>query len=241
MKNTATLTLIACRWHNWKDILLPEGGKYFLWLAAGCWTMVLPININVIPENEPIIAHFALYGLSKITWWTESGTRTSFSQEGRWRATCRPHPLRCRLWAPTTERQAAPSPQRQPPPSCPDQVSWKPQIVLRKSLTKNTEILFICNHLFIPLPVGNPRRQDLIGGGVHTSEVIMRKRSENRGYTDEHIRDSIVMGDMSSKFPNLGMFASGVWGLLCRAAFVTMPIYDKSVVQVHESESLNVC
>ncbi|XP_029933411.1 integrin beta-4 isoform X2 [Myripristis murdjan] len=41
------------------------------------------------------------------------------------------------------------------------------------------------------------------GGGVHTKEVIMRKRSENRGYTDENIRDSIVMGDISSNFPDL--------------------------------------
>lgn len=32
----------------------------------------------------------------------------------------------------------------------------------------------------------------------------MRKRSENRGYTDENIRDSIVMGDVPSKFPDLG-------------------------------------
>uniref|UniRef100_A0A4W6FCP7 Integrin beta n=1 Tax=Lates calcarifer TaxID=8187 RepID=A0A4W6FCP7_LATCA len=50
---------------------------------------------------------------------------------------------------------------------------------------------------------GGARRLDMIGGGVHTSEVIMRKRSENRGYTDENIRDSIVMGDVSSKFPDL--------------------------------------
>ncbi|XP_023129154.2 integrin beta-4 isoform X4 [Amphiprion ocellaris] len=50
---------------------------------------------------------------------------------------------------------------------------------------------------------GGSRRQDIIGGGVHTSEVIMRERSENRGYTDENIRDSIVMGDMPSKFPDL--------------------------------------
>lgn len=50
---------------------------------------------------------------------------------------------------------------------------------------------------------GSSRRQDMIGGGVHTSEVIMRKRSE-RGYTDENIRDSIVMGDVSSKFTDLG-------------------------------------
>ncbi|XP_018515703.1 LOW QUALITY PROTEIN: integrin beta-4 [Lates calcarifer] len=53
---------------------------------------------------------------------------------------------------------------------------------------------------------GGARRLDMIGGGVHTSEVIMRKRSENRGYTDENIRDSIVMGDVSSKFPDLGGF-----------------------------------
>uniref|UniRef100_A0AAX7VMB4 Integrin beta n=1 Tax=Astatotilapia calliptera TaxID=8154 RepID=A0AAX7VMB4_ASTCA len=49
---------------------------------------------------------------------------------------------------------------------------------------------------------GGSRRQDLIGG-VHTSDVILRKRSENRGYMEENIRDSIVMGDLSSKFPDL--------------------------------------
>uniref|UniRef100_A0A3P9Q285 Integrin, beta 4 n=1 Tax=Poecilia reticulata TaxID=8081 RepID=A0A3P9Q285_POERE len=48
---------------------------------------------------------------------------------------------------------------------------------------------------------GSPRRQDMIGGGIHTTEVLMRKRSENRGYTDENIRDSIVIGD--NKFPDL--------------------------------------
>ncbi|XP_019119048.2 integrin beta-4 isoform X2 [Larimichthys crocea] len=50
---------------------------------------------------------------------------------------------------------------------------------------------------------GSSRRQEMIGGGLHTTEVIMRKRSENRGYTDENIRDSIVMGDVLSKFPDL--------------------------------------
>lgn len=54
------------------------------------------------------------------------------------------------------------------------------------------------------LLVGSSRRQEMIGGGLHTTEVIMRKRSENRGYTDENIRDSIVMGDVLSKFPDLG-------------------------------------
>ncbi|XP_069012277.1 integrin beta-4 isoform X1 [Embiotoca jacksoni] len=53
---------------------------------------------------------------------------------------------------------------------------------------------------------GGSRRQDMMGGGVHSSEVIMRKRSENRGYADENIRDSIVMGDVSSKFPDLSGF-----------------------------------
>lgn len=65
-----------------------------------------------------------------------------------------------------------------------------------------------------PLPVYSPTggslRQDMMGGTVHTSEVIMRKRSENRAYTDEHIRDSIVMGDMS-KFPALGESALPLW------------------------------
>ncbi|KAM9424577.1 integrin beta-4 isoform 2-T2 [Pholidichthys leucotaenia] len=50
---------------------------------------------------------------------------------------------------------------------------------------------------------GSPRRPDMIGGGVHVSDVIMRKRSENRGYTDENIRDSIVMGDVPSTFSDL--------------------------------------
>ncbi|XP_019939014.2 integrin beta-4 isoform X1 [Paralichthys olivaceus] len=53
---------------------------------------------------------------------------------------------------------------------------------------------------------GGSRRTDMIGGGVHSSEVIMRKRSENRAYTEENIRDSIVMGDLSSKFSELGGF-----------------------------------
>ncbi|XP_054454661.1 integrin beta-4 [Anoplopoma fimbria] len=53
---------------------------------------------------------------------------------------------------------------------------------------------------------GGSRRTDMMVGGVHTSEVIMRKRSESRGYTDEHIRDSIVMGDVSGNFPDLGGF-----------------------------------
>lgn len=53
---------------------------------------------------------------------------------------------------------------------------------------------------------GSSRRLDMTGGGVHTSDVIMRKRSENRGYTDENIRDSIVMGEVSSKFPDMGVF-----------------------------------
>lgn len=49
-------------------------------------------------------------------------------------------------------------------------------------------------------------RQDMIVGGLNKTDVIMRKRSENRYYTDENIRDSIVMGDVSSKFPDLGGF-----------------------------------
>lgn len=44
-----------------------------------------------------------------------------------------------------------------------------------------------------------PRRQDLqMSGGIHTDEVIMRKRSENKTYYDnDGIRDSIVMSDLS--------------------------------------------
>ncbi|CAL8304419.1 unnamed protein product [Lota lota] len=65
---------------------------------------------------------------------------------------------------------------------------------------------------------GNSRRQDMtIGGlgglggtggagGSHTRQVVMRKHSENRGYGDENIRDSIVMGDIGGRFPDLGGF-----------------------------------
>lgn len=55
---------------------------------------------------------------------------------------------------------------------------------------------------------GSSYRQDMVRGGTHTTDVIMRKRSENRGYTDENIRDSIVMGELSSKFPDLGKLLS---------------------------------
>lgn len=57
--------------------------------------------------------------------------------------------------------------------------------------------------MFLSLVVGSSRRLDM-GGGVHTSEVTMRKRSEHKIYTDENIRDSIVMGELSNKFPELG-------------------------------------
>ncbi|XP_015244098.1 PREDICTED: integrin beta-4 isoform X1 [Cyprinodon variegatus] len=53
---------------------------------------------------------------------------------------------------------------------------------------------------------GSPRRHEMIGGGTHTTEVHMRKRSENRGYPEENIRDSIVMGDVTNQFPDLGGF-----------------------------------
>lgn len=53
---------------------------------------------------------------------------------------------------------------------------------------------------------GGSRRVDMMGGGMTSSEVIMRKRLENRPYTDENIRDSIVMGDVTGTFPDLGGF-----------------------------------
>ncbi|XP_029691764.1 integrin beta-4 isoform X3 [Takifugu rubripes] len=53
---------------------------------------------------------------------------------------------------------------------------------------------------------GSSQRTNM-SGGLHTSEVTMRKRSENRVYTDENIRDSIVMGELSSKFPDFGGFS----------------------------------
>ncbi|XP_053706472.1 integrin beta-4 isoform X1 [Synchiropus splendidus] len=57
------------------------------------------------------------------------------------------------------------------------------------------------NTSYISSP-GNPPKPNLLGSGRQTTDVIMRKRSE-RGYTDENIRDSIVMGDDPSKFPDL--------------------------------------
>ncbi|KAK7918950.1 hypothetical protein WMY93_010234 [Mugilogobius chulae] len=54
---------------------------------------------------------------------------------------------------------------------------------------------------------GGTRRTEMIGGGgLTTTEVIRRKRSENKQYTDENIRDSIVMGEVSGDFPDLGGF-----------------------------------
>ncbi|KAM6951482.1 integrin beta-4 [Aplochiton taeniatus] len=48
------------------------------------------------------------------------------------------------------------------------------------------------------------QRQDVISrGGLRTEEVVMRKRSEHKDYYDENVRDSIVMGDMPSGFPDL--------------------------------------
>lgn len=74
------------------------------------------------------------------------------------------------------------------------------------SLEKYLDKVLICLYpLSFSVLVGSSRRQDMIGGSQRT-EVIMRKRSENRGYTDENIRDSIVMGDVMSKFPDLSKF-----------------------------------
>lgn len=62
----------------------------------------------------------------------------------------------------------------------------------------------ICLYLLSFFLLVGITRQDMIVGGLNKTDVIMRKRSENRYYTDENIRDSIVMGDVSSKFPDLG-------------------------------------
>lgn len=48
---------------------------------------------------------------------------------------------------------------------------------------------------------------------MQTTDVIMRKRSE-RGYVDENIRDSIVMGELSSKFPDLGKLQTAAEDLI---------------------------
>ncbi|XP_055006431.1 integrin beta-4 isoform X2 [Boleophthalmus pectinirostris] len=60
------------------------------------------------------------------------------------------------------------------------------------------------------LSPGGTRRTEMIGGGgLTTTDVIMRKRSD-RSYTDENIRDSIVMGQVSSNFPDLEARSPGI-------------------------------
>lgn len=61
---------------------------------------------------------------------------------------------------------------------------------------------------------GSSHRPNM-SGGVHTSDVTLRKRSENRVYTEENIRDSIVMGELASKFPDFGTL-SRFWAAFTR-------------------------
>lgn len=63
----------------------------------------------------------------------------------------------------------------------------------------------LCHDPFLIFPpvAGSSHRPNM-SGGVHTSDVTLRKRSENRVYTEENIRDSIVMGELASKFPDFG-------------------------------------
>lgn len=79
-------------------------------------------------------------------------------------------------------------------------------VVTSNEPDKNHAYSIVCLHhlSFCRVLGGSPLRQDMIRGGVQTTDVIMRKRSENRGYLDENIRDSIVMGELSSNFPDLG-------------------------------------
>lgn len=146
----------------------------------------------------------------QIMWWMGSGSRTSFSLEDPCNATCQHHPLLCPPWAQTTEQEAAPLQQKQAPPTCLDQVRWMPVIAWRNIWTKYYLSL---SCIFLSVLVGSSRRQDMIGGQAQRTDVIMRKRSENRGYTDENIRDSIVMGDVMSKFSDLSKFEASavVW------------------------------
>ncbi|XP_063075543.1 integrin beta-4 isoform X2 [Engraulis encrasicolus] len=44
------------------------------------------------------------------------------------------------------------------------------------------------------------RHEIISKGGYSGGQVVMRKRSENRGYYDENVRDSIVMGDAQAGF-----------------------------------------
>lgn len=84
-----------------------------------------------------------------------------------------------------------------------------PGRISMRTLSKWSEIhpkhhCALCHYpLIFPPVVGSSHRSN-VSGGVHTSEVTMRKRSENRVYTDENIRDSIVMGELSTKFPDFG-------------------------------------
>ncbi|XP_041942650.1 integrin beta-4 isoform X1 [Alosa sapidissima] len=47
---------------------------------------------------------------------------------------------------------------------------------------------------------GSMSRQVISKGGVPARDVIMRKHSQNRGYYDDNVRDSIVMGDLQAGF-----------------------------------------
>lgn len=65
-----------------------------------------------------------------------------------------------------------------------------------------------------PFSGGSVSRQLISKGGVPTGEVVMRKRSENRGYYDENVRDSIVMGDGQAGFMD------GMSMCLCQCVYV---------------------
>ncbi|KAI4897175.1 hypothetical protein NFI96_015221 [Prochilodus magdalenae] len=51
---------------------------------------------------------------------------------------------------------------------------------------------------------GGSLQRNQMSGGLHTEDVILRKRSENRTYYDnDGVRDSIVMGDLTGGFSDL--------------------------------------
>ncbi|XP_072311845.1 integrin beta-4 [Eucyclogobius newberryi] len=83
--------------------------------------------------------------------------------------------------------------------------SSSPMSTMNSSYTSYTSETTTTQYLSGP---GGTRRTEMIGGrgGLTTTDVVMRKRSERGLYTEENIRDSIVMGDVSANFPDLGGF-----------------------------------
>lgn len=116
-------------------------------------------------------SHWAVLQITQVM---GNGTRTSFSQGDQRHATCLHRPLRCPLWAQTTEGQAAPSP-KQTPHTCQVRLDGSVYVGWKESTEDDH---FIRLHLqSVSLPSRrlsenwhDPRRHALIGG--HHEEAL---------------------------------------------------------------------